>query len=214
MFGALPCISRPTLKIFAANQVTTHAAARPTSMVSSTCHVGGGVADPSRIIMAKVLTGGMKLRATANVEFGSRADDRCEHPRRHEHEHHRRHQRLRFPHLVHGRTDGAEDGGEQEIGNEEEQDQIDNQNRIEQADHRERHERKQPDADVERQHQHADRHLSEDLPRHELERRHRREQHLDHAVRLLLHGLRQQRLAADHDAEDQQPGEHERQRSD
>ena len=41
-------------------------------MVSSTCHVGGGVADASRIIMAKVLTGGMKLRATANVEFGSR----------------------------------------------------------------------------------------------------------------------------------------------
>ena len=57
---------------------------------------------------------------------------------------------------------------------------------------------KQPDADVKRKHQHADRHLPEDLPGHQLDRRHRREQHFDDAIRLLLHGLRQQRLAADH----------------
>src|SRR5262245_2159775 len=72
MFGALPCINRPTLKTLAANQVTAQAAARPTIIVRSTCQVGGGVADPSRIIIANVLTGGMKLRATANAEFGSR----------------------------------------------------------------------------------------------------------------------------------------------
>ena len=77
MSGALPCIKRPTLKTLAANQVTAHAAARPTIIVRSTCQVGGGVADPSRIIIANVLTGGMKLSATANAEnnFNLSADE-------------------------------------------------------------------------------------------------------------------------------------------
>src|SRR5262245_175614 len=72
MLGAFPCMSRPTLYIFAANHVTAHAVASPTANVRSTCHAGGGVDDPSRIIIANVWTGGMKLSATENVEFGSR----------------------------------------------------------------------------------------------------------------------------------------------
>src|SRR5262249_49127977 len=70
--GALPCISNPTLNTLAANQIATHAAAMPTTSVSSTCQVGGGVFVARRIIIANVFTGGMKLMATANVEFGSR----------------------------------------------------------------------------------------------------------------------------------------------
>ena len=70
--GGLPCISRPILKIFAANQIASAAAARPTTMVSSTYQNGGGESDASRAIIANVLTGGMKLTTTLNVELGAR----------------------------------------------------------------------------------------------------------------------------------------------
>src|SRR5262245_63161569 len=55
-FGALPVMRSPTLNTLAANHVTTHAARIPTSSVRNTCHAGGGVEDPRRIIIANVLT--------------------------------------------------------------------------------------------------------------------------------------------------------------
>ena len=60
-------------KIFEATQVTTHAAAKPIPMVIHTCQAGGGEVDAMRIIIASVLTGGMKLSAMAIVVLGSRA---------------------------------------------------------------------------------------------------------------------------------------------
>ena len=72
-FGGLPYISSPMRKIFAAAHVTAHAEARPMPIVSHTCHSGGGDVDAIRIIMASVLTGGMKLSAIAIVVLGSRA---------------------------------------------------------------------------------------------------------------------------------------------
>src|SRR5262249_36497663 len=44
--------------------------ATPTPIESHTCHHGGGAVDASRISIAKVLTGGMKLRAVLNAELG------------------------------------------------------------------------------------------------------------------------------------------------
>jgi hypothetical protein len=69
--GGFPCISSPTLKTFAANHTVLQAAPIPTRTVSHTCHAGGGESDASRAIMKNVFTGGMKLMATLNVEFGA-----------------------------------------------------------------------------------------------------------------------------------------------
>ena len=61
------------------------------AIVSHTCQSGGGDVDAMRIIIASVLTGGMKLSAMANVVLGSRATGGDEQPRHHQHQHHRRH---------------------------------------------------------------------------------------------------------------------------
>ena len=50
--GGLPCISKPILKIFAANHTESAAEARPTSTVAPTCHAGGGVLVASLANMA------------------------------------------------------------------------------------------------------------------------------------------------------------------
>ena len=47
------------------------AAAMPIAIDSSVCHAGGGLLEASRDIIANVLTGGTKLRATRSVEFGA-----------------------------------------------------------------------------------------------------------------------------------------------
>ncbi len=54
MFGALPCISSPTLKTLAATHVTPHAAAEPDRhRQRAPATSGGGVVDARRIIIAK-----------------------------------------------------------------------------------------------------------------------------------------------------------------
>src|SRR5687768_1055416 len=57
---------------FAANHTAAHAAPKPMTTVSHTCHAGGGASDARRDIIANVLIGGMKLTAMLNVEFGAR----------------------------------------------------------------------------------------------------------------------------------------------
>ena len=47
-----PTVQAQANILAAHNSGTTPAAASPTSIVASTCHVGGGVADPRRIIIA------------------------------------------------------------------------------------------------------------------------------------------------------------------
>src|SRR5436853_7238736 len=66
--GGLPYISRPILNTFDANQTAAHTPAAPTPIDSHTCHHGGGAVDVSRISMANVLMGGMKLMIVANAE--------------------------------------------------------------------------------------------------------------------------------------------------
>src|SRR5215468_3450448 len=70
-FGGLPVISRPIWKTFDANQSAAPTPATAMPIESHTCHQGGGAVDVSRISIAKVLTGGMKLSATLKAEFGA-----------------------------------------------------------------------------------------------------------------------------------------------
>src|SRR4051794_20229046 len=71
--GGLPYISRPMVKILAAHQTDTTTVTRPIPIVTATCQNGGGALEVSRSSIAKVFTGGMKLIAVLNGEFGSRA---------------------------------------------------------------------------------------------------------------------------------------------
>ncbi len=71
MLGGLPCMSSAILNTLAANQTTSAEVTQLMSSVVHTCQAGGGALDATRAIMAKVLTGGMKLIATLNVEFGA-----------------------------------------------------------------------------------------------------------------------------------------------
>src|SRR5580658_5948598 len=70
-FGGLPCMSRATLNTLAANHTTSAAVTQLMSRVAQTCQAGGGALEATRAIIAKVLTGGMKLIATLNEEFGA-----------------------------------------------------------------------------------------------------------------------------------------------
>src|SRR6476659_814079 len=70
MFGGLPYISSPILKIFEANHRAAKTPKTPMPIDAHTCHQGGGDVDVSRISMAKLLTGGMKLMIVENAEFG------------------------------------------------------------------------------------------------------------------------------------------------
>src|SRR4051812_35587872 len=70
MFGGLPYIKRPILNTFDANQTAPNTPTTPIAIDAHTCHQGGGAVDVKRISIAKLLTGGTKLIAVANVEFG------------------------------------------------------------------------------------------------------------------------------------------------
>ena len=150
----------------------------------------------------------------AKVEFGSRPIGAAQEPRRHERQHHRRHQRLRLAHLVHRgarprrRPTRRRDrrSGRRRPGRRSAADRAGRASRTTSSS-------TSPSTMYSAEHQQADGHLTEDLASHQLERRDRRQQHLDDPARLLLDRLRQQRLPADHDAEHQQPGEDERQRA-
>ena len=71
MLGGLPCMSSAILNTLAANQITSAEVTQLISKVVHTSQAGGGALDAMRAIIAKVLTGGMKLIATLNVELGA-----------------------------------------------------------------------------------------------------------------------------------------------
>src|SRR5438105_318302 len=71
-FGGRPYISKPTRKTREANHNVAHAAPMPIAIDSHTSQSGGGEVEVSRSSMAKAFTGGMKLSAVLNAEFGSR----------------------------------------------------------------------------------------------------------------------------------------------
>src|SRR5579862_6974919 len=71
-FGGLPYISSPIRNTLPANQMATNTDATPIPIDVHTCQYGGGEFDDIRSSIVNVLTGGMKLIATLNAEFGSR----------------------------------------------------------------------------------------------------------------------------------------------
>ena len=68
--GGFPYINRPMVKTFAAHHTDTTTDPAPMTIVSHTCHAGGGALEVRRSSIAKVFTGGMKLIAVLNAEFG------------------------------------------------------------------------------------------------------------------------------------------------
>ena len=123
-FGGLPCISRPTLKIFAANQRATQAPPSPTSTRQP--HLPGGRRRVGR--HPRHHGHGVHRRdeadRTLSVEFGALPIIGDIDVRHQEQQHHRPHQRLRFLDLIHRRANRDHQRAEHQIGNQEEHQEV------------------------------------------------------------------------------------------